>query len=399
MYDLCIVGGAGHVGLPLALVFAKTGLKVHIYDINQTSLDTISSGIMPFMESGAEELLSEVLADGNLTMSADVSDVSKASRVILTIGTPVDEFHNPVLGLVRQCIDDLLPNLKDGQLLILRSTVYPGTTDWLASYLESKGRSVKVSFCPERVVQGHSIEELQHLPQIVSGTSEESVALASQLFSLIAPEIVELKPIEAEFAKLMNNAYRYIEFAIANQFYMITSQANVDYERVLTGMKQNYPRAKNIPMPGFAAGPCLFKDTMQLSAFSNNQFSLGHAAMLVNEGLVLYVVDEISKKYPLHEMTIGLLGMAFKAESDDIRSSLSYKLKKVLQFKAKHVLTTDPYVSCDEELLPMQDVVAKSDLLILCVPHKAYKQMDLSGKPLVDIWNFVEPKVIASTIH
>ncbi|MGA7937616.1 MAG: nucleotide sugar dehydrogenase [Kovacikia sp.] len=388
-FDICVVGGAGHVGLPLALVFASKGLRVLIYDINEITLETIRQGIVPFMERGAEPLLHQALERELLFLSSDPVDIARASTLIITIGTPVDEFLNPVLKLIRDCMEELLPYLNCGQLVVLRSTVYPGTTDWLDKFLRSNGKDIKLAFCPERVVQGYSIEELQHLPQIISGTTPQAEQEAAELFEMIAPEVVRLSPMEAEFAKLFNNAYRYIQFAAANQFYMIANSAGVDYHKVLKGMKQNYPRARDIPAPGLAAGPCLFKDTMQLGAFSNNQFTLGHAAMLANEGLVLYLVDEIAKTYRLERLSVGLLGMAFKADSDDTRSSLSYKLKKVLEFRAKAIYTTDPYVKTDRELLPLDTVIAKSDLLILCAPHSDYHHLDAKGKPVVDIWGFL----------
>ncbi len=384
--ELCIVGGAGHVGLPLALVFAAQGLSVLIYDLNGDALKQIEAGVMPFMEAGAEEALKKALDAKLLSTTTNPAEIAGISTVIVTIGTPVDEYHNPVYKAVHQCFEDLLPYLSDGQLVILRSTVYPGTTDWLHKFFSSKAKALSLAFCPERVLQGKFIEEIANLPQIVSGTTPEAERRASELFLKIAPEVVSLKPIEAEFAKLFNNAYRYIQFAIANEFYMIMQSAGVDYNRVLAGMSKNYPRAQNIPRPGFAAGPCLIKDTLQLSAFSKNRFTLGHSAMQINEGLVLYLIDEIAKEYDLGELKVGLLGMSFKSESDDTRSSLSYKLKKALQFRAAEVHTTDPFVKTDKNLQPLETVVEKSDLFILCVPHKAYQGLDLKGKPVVDIW-------------
>ena len=386
--DLCIVGGAGHVGLPLAIAFAKKGLNVLAYDINESAFKAIQEGKMPFMEHGAEPLLKEVLRDKKLSFSSDPKSISHIPKVIVTIGTPVDEFMNPDTRVMKDCMDKLLPYLFPGQLLILRSTVYPGTTQWLDKYLHSQGKKMDVAFCPERIVQGYAIEELERLPQIVAGTSEKAEASAAKLFEILAPEIVRLKPMEAEFAKLFNNAYRYIQFAISNQFFMIANSAGLDYDRILSGMKKNYARASDIPGAGFAAGPCLYKDTMQLAAFSDNQFSLGHAATVINEGLVLYLVGQIRKKFELEKMTVGLLGMAFKANSDDVRASLSYKLKRVLSFQAKKVLATDPHVVTDKTLLPLEDVIRKSDLLILCVPHKAYRGLSLKGKNVVDIWGF-----------
>jgi len=305
----------------------------------------------------------------------------------VTIGTPIDEFLNPTLRMLKRCVDELMPHLSDGQLLILRSTVYPSVTDWLSKYLAQQGKRLLVAFCPERIVQGQAIEELQTLPQIVSGTTPEAEEAAARLFAPIASSIVRLSPMEAEFAKLFANAFRYIEFAVANQFYMITSSAGIDYYRVLAGLKQDYPRAQGIPNAGLAAGPCLFKDTMQLTAYSKNQFSIGYSAMLTNEGLPSFLVDQLRQLYPLESMTVGLLGMAFKADNDDPRSALSYKLKRLLSFQAAAVLTADPYVQGDPEILPLDDVLRRSDILVLCVPHTPYLSLDVSDKITLDIWN------------
>ena len=388
--DLTVVGGAGHVGIPLVLSFAAKGLRVNVNDLNLDSLATLKSGRLPFIEYGAGELLTDALRDQRLSFTSKPAEISGSGPVIVTIGTPVDEFLNPERQVVQDCIDVLLPHLRDGQLLVLRSTLYPGTTDWINAYLGRMGRNLKVAFCPERIVQGHGVEELAKMPQIVSGTSTEAAEEAAALFRIISPEIVVLDPIEAEFAKLFGNAYRYIEFAITNQFYLIAKSAGLDYQRILQAMKHNYPRARNIPSPGYAAGPCLMKDTMQLTAFARNEFSLGNAAMLVNEGLPLHVVDDLRRRYDLGKMTIGLLGMSFKSEIDDIRASLSYKFKKVLNGYAREVLTTDPFVTADPDLLPFDEVVARSDVLILCTPHGIYRGADLKGKPVIDVWGMLE---------
>ena len=362
--DLCVIGGAGHVGLPLALVFASKSLHVLIYDVDENAMRTIGNGVVPFAERGATSLLKNALEKGKLSFSSDPAAVAGVPTIVVTIGTPIDEFLNPVLNAVKLCIDDLLPYLTEEQLIVLRSTVSPRTTQWLDEYLRSKGRVMKLSFCPERVVQGRGIEEVQQLPQIVSGTTCEAEDEAARLFQLIVPLVVRLSPLEAEFAKLFSNAYRYLQFAASNQFYMIANSAGADYHRILTGMKQNYPRLEGLPGPGFAAGPCLFKDTMQL-------------------------VEEMAATYDLSKLSVGLLGMAFKADSDDTRSSLSYKLKKVLAVRAKEVLTTDPHVTSDLDLIPIDDVIEKSELLILCVPHSVYAALDVQGKPVVDIWGYL----------
>lgn len=388
--DVTVIGGAGHVGIPLVLALAEAGLRVNVNDLNKESLDTLEAGRLPFIEHGADSVLSKALINKRLIFTHSSDRISTGGPVIVTIGTPIDEFLNPVRKVVQDCIDAMLPSLVDGQLVVLRSTVFPGTTEWLATYLQAQGRKLKVAFCPERVVQGYGLKELREMPQIVSGTTLEAEHEAASLFERIAPEVVAVSPIEAEFAKLFANAYRYIEFAATNEFYLIAKSAGVDYQRVLMAMKHKYVRLQGMPRPGFAAGPCLVKDTMQLSAFARNQFGLGHAALLINEGLVLHVVEDLKRRYDLANITIGLLGMAFKAESDDIRASLSYKFKKVLNGQARAVLTTDPFVTTDPELRPLDEVIAKSDLLILCAPHAAYRETDFRGKPVFDVWGHLD---------
>jgi UDP-N-acetyl-D-mannosaminuronic acid dehydrogenase len=252
--------------------------------------------------------------------------------------------------------------------------------------IASLGVQVDVAFCPERIAEGKAMTELFELPQIVSARSAPVRGRAGRLFSLLTDSIVELTPEEAELAKLFTNVWRYIKFAAANQFYMMANDRGLDFERIRQGLTQGYPRAADMPAAGFAAGPCLFKDTMQLAAFNNNNFTLGHTAMTINEGLPLYVVHRLEQKYDLSTMTVGILGMAFKGGSDDTRSSLSYKLKRILEFKADEVLCADPYVTDDPNLLPQDEVIARSDLLVVATPHPQYRGL-VTGKPVADIWN------------
>src|SRR5688572_30196332 len=386
--DICVLGGAGHIGLPLSILLAHGGLETLVYDLNQKTIDTVRSGKMPFLEEHAEPLLREVLEKRKLHFTTNARDLAGVPTIVITIGTPVDEFLNPSTKLIQQCIDSLFPILSEDQTLVLRSTVCPGTTEWLDQYLRARGKRLKIAFCPERVAQGNAIDQIRSLPQIVSGTTPEAEEAAAALFKSLAPEIVRMSPREAEFGKLFCNAYRYIQFAASNQFYMMVTRAGLDYAKIHAGITQNYERMSDFPRQGFAAGPCLFKDTMQLTSYSNNQFSIGMDAMLVNEGLPLFLVEQIANRVDLAKATVGLLGMAFKADSDDTRSSLSYKLKKALRLRTPRVLCTDPHVTTDAELVPLERVIAESDVLILCVPHKAYRGLDLGKKPVVDVWNF-----------
>lgn len=383
--DVAVVGGCGHVGLPLALAFADRGLSVGIYDINPAAVAKVTSGAMPFDEPGAPEVLARVIASGRLEATTGPAVVSRAENVVVVVGTPVDEHLNPDPQVVPSAVEALSQYLRPGQLVVLRSTVYPGVTALVERRVAQLGAGVEVAFCPERIAEGKALTELYELPQIVSARTPAAMARARKLFETLAGETVEMAPEEAELAKLFTNTYRYLKFALANQLYMMANDFGLDYERIRAGLTYHYPRAGDLPAAGFAAGPCLLKDTMQLAAFNNNNFVLGHAAMMVNEGLPLYVVDRLSRDYELPNLSVGILGMAFKGESDDIRSSLAYKLRRILRFKTAAVLCADPYVRTDPSLLPEDEVLARSDLLVIGAPHHRYKDLQ-TEKPVVDIW-------------
>jgi UDP-N-acetyl-D-mannosaminuronic acid dehydrogenase len=387
-FDLVIMGGCGHVGLPLGIALADSGLRVSLYDVNPEAVSTVNSGVMPFLEPGAEPVLRRVVSGGLLTATADPAVISGAETVIVVIGTPIDEHLNPDPWAVRRALKDVIDLLADGQLLVLRSTVYPGVTKMVEDLIAEHGLDIPVVFCPERIAEGKAMTELYELPQIIASRSGIGQDRAEKLFRRLTATIVPLSPEEAELAKLFTNTWRYIKFATANQLYMIANSYGLDFERIRLGLSEGYARASDLPRAGFAAGPCLFKDTMQLAAFNNNNFTLGHAAMMVNEGMPMYIVSKLEQQRDLQGLTVGILGMAFKGESDDTRSSLSYKLKRILRYKAGRVLCTDPYVDDDPHLVPLDEVLATADLLIVGAPHEVYRGIE-TELPVVDIWNLL----------
>jgi len=387
-YDVCIVGGCGHVGLPLGIALADKGKKVCIQDINSAAVEMVKAGRIPFAEEGAEPVLKRNLENGNITASINPASITDSEIVIFIIGTPVDEHLNPEFGLMKNLIDQYFGYFRDGQVLILRSTVYPGISEKIKLWFEERGKNIHVAFCPERILEGKAMSELKTLPQIISAFSERGLTAAKELFGILTTDIIEASPMEAELAKLFTNVWRYIKFSVANQFYMIANNYGLDFYNVHYAMTHNYDRAKDFPRPGLTAGPCLFKDAMQLGAFNSGDFYLGHTAMLINEGLPNYIVKKLKEKYNLTEMSVGILGMAFKAESDDIRESLSYKLKKILEVEAHRTLCTDPYVA-DDRLLPLEEVIKSSDVIIIAAPHSQYKSLKLNGKIVADICNLL----------
>jgi UDP-N-acetyl-D-mannosaminuronic acid dehydrogenase len=387
-HDVVVIGGCGHVGLPLAIALADRGASVLVYDVDARAVDQVNAAELPFDEPDAEEKLKTAVTSGALRASDDPAVVGLAENVVVVIGTPVDEHLNPDPEAIPRALSVCVEHLQDGQLLVLRSTVFPGVTRLVERMLHEAGLDIDVAFCPERIAEGRAMTELYSLPQIVSGRDQRTRDRAAALFGRLAEQIVELSPEEAELAKLFTNTWRYIKFAAVNQFFMIADSKGLDFERIRAGLTSDYPRAQDMPGAGFAAGPCLFKDTMQLAAFNDNNFALGHAAMLVNEGLPLYVVSQLDDRHDLASSTVGILGASFKAGSDDTRSSLAYKLKRIVSFKARRVLMTDPYVTTDPDLVPLEQVLAESDILIVATPHPEYRDI-VTDKPVADVWNII----------
>ena len=387
-FDVTIVGGLGHVGLPLGIVFADKGLKVCLCDIDKKKADTVKSGKMPFIEYDAEPILKKVIQNGSLAVSLDQSSISKAKYVVIAIGTPVDEYLNPKTRQFLEFFEGIKKYLDAAQTIIIRSTVYPKTCEQIYNFLGDE--KWKIAYCPERIIQGYSVKELKELPQIIAGLNEKAIKEASDLFSRISPKIIEASMGEAELVKLFSNAWRYVQFATANQFYMIAHNFGVDYDRVRHAMTDGYKRAATLPSAGFAAGPCLLKDTMQLSSFNSNNFMLGYAAMMINEGLPNFIVDDLRKRHDLRKKNIGILGMAFKADIDDIRDSLSYKLGKILRFHGANVYYSDEFAK-DPNFVPKEELIKECQIIIIGVPHSAYKSIEIpKGKEVVDLWGITK---------
>ena len=386
-YDVVIIGGLGHVGLPLGLVLANKGLKVCLQDKETKNAALIQKGCMPFVEYGAEAILKKLIKKKDaLTISSDIKEVAKARHVIVAVGTPVDEYLNPNVRQFFELFVALKKYLNKNQTVIIRSTIYPRTCQQVTKIL---GKNINLAYCPERIAQGHAIEELSKLPQIVAGVTLQAQNNAAKLFKLIAPKVLTVSVEEAELTKLFSNAWRYIQFSVANQFYMIANDFNLDFNKIRKVMLDGYGRAANLPSAGFAAGPCLLKDTMQLAAFNNNNFFLGHAAMMINEGLPNYIVQSLRHNYDISKKNVGILGMAFKANIDDTRDSLSYKLGKILRFHGAKVFYSDEFAK-DPTFVPKEELIKECDIVIIGAPHSAYKKLKFPKKSkVVDIWGLL----------
>ncbi len=380
-YDVCVVGGCGRVGLPLSLAFAGRGRRVLIQDVNDAALRQVRAGAMPFKEKGAEELLRETL-QRTLFLSADPDDCREARFVVITIGTPVREDATPDVDLVRDFIAGLLPRLRDGQILILRSTVYPGTTDACRRVVEDSGKDIGIAFCPERISEGNSLEELFRLPQIVSGYARQSVDAAGELFKILAPSLVELTPREAELAKLFSNAYRYLHFSIANQFHMLAGEHGADFGKIRDALTRDYPRNRAFPRPGFVGGPCLFKDTAYL-AHCFPGFDLGRDAIRVNRGFPEFVAHTLAQGETLAGKTVGVLGMAFKPGSDDLRDSPALDLVARLRPLCEELMCSDEYAESYSGM-SAEELIRRCDVIVIGCAHARYRTLDFGIKKVFD---------------
>ena len=333
--DIIIIGGAGHIGLPLGLLIANKGKKVILYDKDKAAIKKINNLEMPFMENGGLEMLKR--NKNKIFATSDKEYIAHSKIVIVCIGTPVKN-SKPDLVFFFKMFKEIKNNLNPNQLLIIRSSIYPGTCLDISKFL---GKKIKdVSYCPERVVQGKSIEELPKLPQIVSGLTKASIKKSQKFFKQICNKIIITSVLEAELIKLFSNAWRYINFSISNEFYMICENLNVNFKKLRENMIEGYVRNQSIPNAGFAAGPCLYKDTAQLNAFLNKSFSLGKSATKINQGFPKFIYKKLQNKFKnkLKSKTIGVLGVAFKSDIDDTRDSegknisFIYMLKNIKKF-------------------------------------------------------------------
>jgi UDP-N-acetyl-D-mannosaminuronic acid dehydrogenase len=386
------VVGLGRVGLPLALSFADRGIDVLGIEREPAVLEQIAAGRMPFRETGTQELLERVLAAGSFDRTRPVQDAAQADHIVLTLGTPSHVHIEIDMSQIRQAVDDLLPVLREGHSLILRSTVAPGTTDWVAGYIEQRrgfrvGEDLFVANVPERIAENHFLEEIATLPHIVGGVGEGSGAKAAELFEVFGTEIVQTTPVQAELAKIWTNILRYTQFALPNLLMMECEQYGANVFDVIELINHDYPRGGMAP-PGLTAGACLRKDF----AFSEERSSAPGmllAVSRVNETVPLFLVKGLEARLgSLRDRKVAVLGMSFKRDSDDVRDSLSAKLVRLLERDLARVARHDPNVAAGSESL--ESALEGADAVVIATNHSAFEGIAErlpAGILLVDPWN------------
>jgi len=392
--------GLGRVGLPLAIVIARSGLRVIGVDVDESKIAKINKGEMPFYYPAMQEWLGEVVASRKLVASTHSKEsIEQSDVIIVTVGTPTGSRCELDYSQIHSVLNEVgKANLKN-KAVIIRSTSVPGTLANIVMPLLFKATGLRpgvdfgLAVCPERIVEGQAHRELYEVPEIVGGTGDLSNVIALQLFKRINPQkkILILAPTGAELAKLFTNIYRYVQFALANEFAIWAERYGEDAHQIIQAANESYPRS-SIPRPGFAGGPCLAKDGLLLD--NNTTYSsIVSVAWKLNEAVPQHVVTQLMKEMgSLYGMKIAVLGLAFKANSDDVRSSPSVKLIETLKGYGAEVLVHDPYV---KDTMSLSDALKNPEVVVIANNHSAFKNLagkiDSSGCQIVyDVWGIFE---------
>src|SRR5919198_457847 len=373
-YDVSVIG-LGRVGLPLALCFADAGLTVLGVDADAERLAAVRDARMPFKEPGCDELLARLHASGRLSLSEHAVDAAQADAIVLTLGTPTFSHIEIDMGDIRAVLDDLLPALRSDHLVVLRSTVAPGTTGFVAGYLEKQrgfrvGDDLFVAHVPERIAADRFLAEIGTLPCIVGGVGEGSGERAAQLFDVLGAPIVQTTPVEAELAKIWTNILRYTTFALPNLLMMDCERYGANVFDVIELINRDYPRA-GMAMPGLTAGTCLRKD-FAFSEEKSNSPGMLLGVSRVHESVPLFLVDGVKRRLgSLRERKVAVLGLAFKRDTDDERDSLAHKLIRLLERELADVAVHDPHVQTPTA--SFADAVLDADAVVIATNHSEFR--------------------------
>lgn len=376
--DAAVVG-LGRVGLPLALCLADRGLRVIGVDRDPARLQSVRDGVMPFQEQGAQEVLQRVMHSGRLTLSQHVAAAAEAQHIVLTLGTPSFSHIEIDMRDIRSALDDLLPVLQQGHCLTLRSTVAPGTTEFVAGYLSKHrgftiGDEVLVAHVPERIAAGRFFDEIDTLPCIIGGVGERSGEVAAELFQAFSAPIVQTTPVQAELSKIWANILRYTHFALPNLLMMDCERHGANVFDVVDLINRDYPRG-GIAMPGLTAGTCLRKD-FAFSEERSNAPGMLLAVSRVHESVPLFLLEGAKRRLgTLSGRRVAVLGLAFKANTDDERDSLSHKLIRLLERELADVSVHDPHVS--SPTVPLADALKDADAVFVATNHSETREKDV----------------------
>lgn len=379
--ELVVAGGAGRVGLPLSVLLAERHpAVVRLFDIDKAAMASIRSGRAPFAEAGLPSRLTAVLSR-NLRVSEELPPLDR--RHVILVAIPGISFDGGTGSPLRRFCLEHRENLRQAGGVIFVSTLAPGQFDELAALLGDSSSGPPIAYCPERFAEGAALSEMTALPQIISGRSATDLALARRVFAPIADELLDATVREAEMAKLLTNAWRYVWFAASNQMFALCTEAGVDPVAVERLMRHRYPRLSSMPSAGLAGGPCLPNDT-RILVESGLSFPMGQAAQRIHREFPEVLVRQLARQMPLSGRRVAVLGLTFKADSDDSRGALSGLVVETLVQAGAQPLPTDEY-SVGKDVWPLAEALRQAEGVIVAVPHKAYRGLRISV-PRVDPW-------------
>jgi UDP-N-acetyl-D-mannosaminuronic acid dehydrogenase len=347
-------------------------------DRDPERLTAVRAGTMPFKETGTQALLERVNAAGRLELSDRVEDAARAESIVITLGTPSFSHIEIDMRDIRSALDQLLPVLAPGHAIVLRSTVAPGTTDFVAGYLAKQrgfevGGEVFVAHAPERIAEGRFLDEIGTLPCIIGGVGEGSGERVARLFEVFGAPIVQTTPVQAELAKIWTNILRYTTFALPNLLMMDCEQHGANVFEVIDLINRDYPRG-GIAMPGLTAGTCLRKD-FAFSEERSNAPGMLLAVSRVNESVPLFLVQGLKRRLgSLAGRKVVVLGLSFKRNSDDERDSLAHKLIRMLERELADVAVHDPHVRTPNQ--PFDEAVDGADAVVVATNHEEFSRAD-----------------------
>jgi len=366
----------------------KKGYNVIAIDKNKKINDLLNKGILPYKEEDAKKLLISSLKKNKIIFTDSLEEIKNSKFIIVTVGTPITAKNKPNMKYVFKVLNEIKKYLNHKQSIVLRSTVYPGTTLKFIKKLRKINLKSKVSYCPERVAQGKSISEIENLTQIISTEDKRENLIISNLFKSICKRIEILNFEEAEYSKLFSNAWRYIKFAVTNEFFMLAQKRGLNFNKVYKAMTSYYPRNYDFPKQGFAGGPCLPKDAIQLWHSCKTYSKLAYNSYLINQSMPKFIVDNLKGKVKLKNNKIGVLGTTFKSGIDDERDSLSLNLIKYLRKKNARVFFYDPYIKTRNHS-KLKFILKNCKIIFIGTPHPEFKKINFKNIEVIDCWNFI----------
>ncbi len=412
--DICILG-LGYVGLPLATTMAEVGFKVTGVEIRESVLALMQKGEPHFFEPGLRERLKKVIGNRNLVCAKHIPNDCKATVYIITVGTPLGSDGKVRIDMITNISGEIAQHLKDRDMVILRSTVRPGTTrNTVIPILEQSGSDFELAFCPERTLEGHALAELRRLPQIVGGITLKASVRAAQIFQFLTPTVVRVSDVEtAEVIKMVDNTCRDVIFAYSNEVARICDAFGVSAMEVINAGKLGYPRV-NLPMPGPVGGPCLEKDPYIL-ADGLQPFDIRPEIIMAARQINERQPDEVAhhllrttrkiRGWP-EKPVITLMGLAFKGRpvTDDLRGTMARPVFNALKryFPSADFRGFDPVVPQDNitafglnSCATIEEAMKGAHLVLILNNHPLFGQIHLEklaesmNRPsfIYDFWN------------